>query len=247
MSVYVIQARGLVAHDPSGFCDPYCLVVVHKKSKKTKIQKRTLSPIWNERLSFPCHMAPNEITVQVYDWNRFTQHVSLGEAAISIPALNIQGGLSQFGGSYPLLTASGIVCGEIELIVDVELCEAPSAKAADHGDLEASNKSLPFGSMPASFEQRSTEKSGCGGTVEGMQPGLPGEPLVRTPQVSTTDGESSHQTLQQGTDIGVELHHESPQGTTRALMLDRANTSKEIAKQVASNLSHKITGYFSKQ
>jgi Ca2+-dependent lipid-binding protein len=73
ITVTILQARGLTPCDKSGLADGYCIVNVGKKSKKTQIIKRSLSPIWNESLTFNVGVMPLSVMVEVYDWNRFSQ------------------------------------------------------------------------------------------------------------------------------------------------------------------------------
>ena len=49
MLVTVKKAADLPAADSNGLSDPYVKMRLDEKTKKTHVQKRTLSPTWNEK------------------------------------------------------------------------------------------------------------------------------------------------------------------------------------------------------
>jgi len=47
----VKEAHNLFASDRNGFSDPYCVVHIGSKSKRTKIIQKNLNPKWNQKFT----------------------------------------------------------------------------------------------------------------------------------------------------------------------------------------------------
>lgn len=64
----------------TGTSDPYCQVILNgNKIYKTKTQKKTLNPIWNE--SFQANITArlrSTLEIQVRDWNQLAKDVTIG-------------------------------------------------------------------------------------------------------------------------------------------------------------------------
>ncbi|KAH7121139.1 C2 domain-containing protein [Dendryphion nanum] len=89
LRVDVLDAADLPAADRNGFSDPYCKFVLNDKEVyKTKTQKKTLHPAWNEYFEVPVRSrtAANFI-VNVYDWDFGDKADFLGKAAINLDIL----------------------------------------------------------------------------------------------------------------------------------------------------------------
>lgn len=85
----VLDADDLPAADRNGFSDPYCKFNLNgKEVYKTKIQKKTLHPAWNEYFECPIksRTAAN-FKVSVMDWDFGDKADLLGEAAINLELL----------------------------------------------------------------------------------------------------------------------------------------------------------------
>jgi stromal membrane-associated protein len=50
LAVTIVKAKDLVPRDKTGTSDPYCVVSIGKVSKKTKVIKKSVNPVWNEKL-----------------------------------------------------------------------------------------------------------------------------------------------------------------------------------------------------
>uniref|UniRef100_A0A0N4UPU8 Protein amnionless n=1 Tax=Dracunculus medinensis TaxID=318479 RepID=A0A0N4UPU8_DRAME len=89
LSVAIIQAEDLPAMDLGGTSDPYVklfLMPDKKKKFQTKVQRKSLNPVFNETFIFK--VPYNEISGQtlilnVFDFDRFGKHDQIGQ--ISIP------------------------------------------------------------------------------------------------------------------------------------------------------------------
>lgn len=85
----VLDAADLPAADRNGFSDPYCKFNLNgKEIYKTKTQKKTLHPAWNEYFECPVksRTAAN-FKVSVMDWDIGDKDDLLGEAMINLELL----------------------------------------------------------------------------------------------------------------------------------------------------------------
>ena len=52
LTVKVIRGRNLTGMDRSGLCDPFCFVKLGSQITRSKVQQRTLEPVWNHESVF---------------------------------------------------------------------------------------------------------------------------------------------------------------------------------------------------
>ena len=86
LRVEVLDATDLPAADRNGMSDPYCKFYLNDKDVyKTKTQKKTLHPAWNEyfEVPVPSRTAAN-FQVKVYDWDFGDKADFLGKADINL-------------------------------------------------------------------------------------------------------------------------------------------------------------------
>lgn len=89
LRVDVLDAADLPSADRNGFSDPYCKFKLDDKElHKTKVQKKTLHPAWNEFFETPikARIGAN-LRVDVYDWDFGDSADYLGGAPINLEAL----------------------------------------------------------------------------------------------------------------------------------------------------------------
>ena len=90
LRVDVLDADDLPAADRNGYSDPFCRFQLNgKEVYKTKIQKKTLHPAWNEffECPIPSRTAAN-FKVRVMDWDIGDKDDLLGEATINLEILD---------------------------------------------------------------------------------------------------------------------------------------------------------------
>ncbi|KAH9860893.1 hypothetical protein IAQ61_010628 [Plenodomus lingam] len=89
LRVDVLDAADLPAADRNGYSDPYCKFVLNDKEVyKTKTQKKTLHPAWNEYFEVPVRSrTAAEFVVNVYDWDFGDKADFLGKSAINLEIL----------------------------------------------------------------------------------------------------------------------------------------------------------------
>ena len=89
LRVEVLDAADLPAADRNGFSDPYCKFVLNDKEVyKTKTQKKTLHPAWNEYFEVPVRSrTAANFEVRVFDWDFGDKADFLGKATINLEIL----------------------------------------------------------------------------------------------------------------------------------------------------------------
>lgn len=89
LRVEVLDAADLPAADRNGFSDPYCKFVLNDKEVyKTKTQKKTLHPAWNEYFEIPVRSrTAADFEVRVFDWDFGDKADFLGKATINLEIL----------------------------------------------------------------------------------------------------------------------------------------------------------------
>ncbi|KAI9891147.1 MAG: hypothetical protein M1814_002990 [Vezdaea aestivalis] len=90
LRIDVLDAADLPAADRSGYSDPYCKFILNGKDVyKTKVQKKTLHPAWNEYFEVPVPSRTGaNFVVKVYDWDLGDKPDFLGEADINLDLLD---------------------------------------------------------------------------------------------------------------------------------------------------------------
>jgi Ca2+-dependent lipid-binding protein len=90
LRVDVLDASDLPSADRNGKSDPYCRFELNGEDVyKTKVQKKTLSPVWNEffEVTVPSRTAAN-LVVNVYDYDFADKPDFLGAAQINLESLD---------------------------------------------------------------------------------------------------------------------------------------------------------------
>lgn len=90
-----MRGMDLLAHDSSGYSDPYVSIRVmdgdKKLKKRTKYKRKTLDPEWNETLNFEVSSNKPGIHFKVQDHNRFSRNSPLGDAFLDVTMLEPNG------------------------------------------------------------------------------------------------------------------------------------------------------------
>lgn len=89
LRVDVLDAADLPAADRNGFSDPYCKFILNDKEVyKTKTQKKTLHPAWNEYFEVPVRSrTAANFEVKVFDWDFGDKADFLGKTDINLNIL----------------------------------------------------------------------------------------------------------------------------------------------------------------
>ncbi|KAF2111010.1 hypothetical protein BDV96DRAFT_583272 [Lophiotrema nucula] len=89
LRVDVLDAADLPAADRNGYSDPYCKFIMNDKDVfKTKTQKKTLHPAWNEYFELPVRSrTAANFQVKVFDWDFGDKADFLGAAHINLEIL----------------------------------------------------------------------------------------------------------------------------------------------------------------
>lgn len=240
--VTVVQARSLMPADKTGSSDPYAMVTVSRTNKKTKIEKASLSPIWKEKFYFPVVSPPKEVTVHVFDWNRFSQHTFLGQAVATLGAFDLEtlkGGNLGIPQKLPLKPrikekGNGDITGEIEVIIELEYISEASIQEA------TKERSGSIDSMGEIESVTTVEKKvSIDATITEQ---ISSFASSRPPSFGSFDNTTIASSMM--TRETVTHAPGSPSKKTVAVVSAQA---KEQAKALASNLSNKFQTYFAKK
>lgn len=89
LRVDVLDAADLPSADRNGYSDPYCKFRLNGKEVfKTKVQKKTLHPAWNEFFEVPINSrTAADFKCDVYDWDFGDKADHLGSTAINVEIL----------------------------------------------------------------------------------------------------------------------------------------------------------------
>eukprot|EP00741_Cyanophora_paradoxa_P005684 tig00000903_g5511.t1 len=113
----VIEARGLKSEDWLGKSDPYALLKVGNRTKRTKTISNTTSPVWNEEIAVEFSNGPGEqeVVLQLWDEDVGMPDDFLGQA--KLPAAQLLSGapLDQW---LPLTSSDGrsAVQGQVHVV-----------------------------------------------------------------------------------------------------------------------------------
>ncbi|EFA84490.1 ankyrin repeat-containing protein [Heterostelium album PN500] len=84
----VMEGRNLVAMDSDGHSDPYCVVIVGDKKKRTKAVRHNLNPKWEaENFEFSLDPSIHNVVVEVFDWDRFSTDDPMGMVVIPVASV----------------------------------------------------------------------------------------------------------------------------------------------------------------
>ncbi|KAI8054327.1 C2 domain-containing protein [Syncephalis plumigaleata] len=88
LSVDVKGAENLPAADKSGTSDPYAIFSLNgEKVHKTKVVKKKLNPVFDEKFTTPIHKLKGDLRVEVFDWNQVNQDKRLGSGVVDLSQL----------------------------------------------------------------------------------------------------------------------------------------------------------------
>ena len=77
LNVHLIGATNLVRSDIIGGADPYCIVGMGTQVLKSKVIKKTLNPVWDEKLMFSWN-GTDPLLINVMDKDMFKRDDPLG-------------------------------------------------------------------------------------------------------------------------------------------------------------------------
>eukprot|EP01105_Mastigella_eilhardi_P021159 TRINITY_DN509_c0_g1_i5.p1 TRINITY_DN509_c0_g1~~TRINITY_DN509_c0_g1_i5.p1 ORF type:complete len:1273 (-),score=278.82 TRINITY_DN509_c0_g1_i5:103-3897(-) len=87
LHVKIVSAANLPPSDPNGFSDPYVLLKIAGQKFRSRTEKKTLNPVWNEVTSFSNVLGSDVLTVEVWDWDKLSSDDFLGLVEIPLVSL----------------------------------------------------------------------------------------------------------------------------------------------------------------
>ncbi|XP_062388157.1 synaptotagmin Va [Sardina pilchardus] len=148
--VGIIQAENLPAMDMGGTSDPYVKVYMlpdKKKKFETKVQRKNLSPVFNETFKFKIafnDLAPQTLVLQAFDFDRFGKHDVIGEIKIPMNSIDLGQPIHEWrdldGGQKEEEEKLGDICISLRYVptsgkLTVCVMEAKNLKQMDLGGL----------------------------------------------------------------------------------------------------------------
>ncbi|CAK9278846.1 unnamed protein product [Sphagnum jensenii] len=101
LHVRVMEARGLAARDSNGFSDPFVRLQLGTTRARTSVVYRNLNPSWNEEFVFNVVDLDEELSIMVWDEDRFTDDF-LGQVRISVSSVLSAEKLTVYRSWFPL-------------------------------------------------------------------------------------------------------------------------------------------------
>ncbi|XP_029109752.1 synaptotagmin Va [Scleropages formosus] len=148
--VGILQAQDLAAMDMGGTSDPYVKVYMlpdKKKKFETKVQRKNLSPVFNETFTFKIpysELGGQTLVMQVYDFDRFSKHDVIGEVKIPMNTVDLGQPLHEWrdlqSGEKEEQEKLGDICISLRYVptagkLTVNVMEAKNLKKMDVGGL----------------------------------------------------------------------------------------------------------------
>jgi len=127
LQISVVAGRDLIPKNKKGSADPYVTVsLLGKKTQqqkgKTKTQKHTLDPVWNESFTIKIEDAEKQaVHFTCWDWNSFSKDEFMGQVTLTIRQIASEHQVVDRW--YNLLTneKGEVVSGAIHLVLDLNL------------------------------------------------------------------------------------------------------------------------------
>ncbi|XP_042443416.1 C2 and GRAM domain-containing protein At1g03370-like [Zingiber officinale] len=82
--VHVIEARNLPVVNLSGTCDPYVRLQLGNHRSKTKVVKKNLNPVWDEKFDFMVGELSEELIITVFNEDKYFNNDVLGKVKVSL-------------------------------------------------------------------------------------------------------------------------------------------------------------------
>ncbi|XP_037333381.2 synaptotagmin Va isoform X2 [Pungitius pungitius] len=148
--VGILQAQDLAAMDLGGTSDPYVKVYMlpdKKKKFETKVQRKNLSPVFNETFSFKIpysELGGQTLVLQVFDFDRFGKHDVIGEIKIPMNSIDLAQPIQEWkdlvGGEKEEQEKLGDICISLRYVptagkLTINIMEAKNLKKMDVGGL----------------------------------------------------------------------------------------------------------------
>lgn len=115
LTLHIIQAESLLAVDPNGLSDPFCVVdnVITTSGDKleTRVVRETLDPQWNQSFTFQMPTSDWSFRIDIYDWSPDKAPQKLGYCELRSEKWALKGP-KQMRRWLPILDGSGtLYCG----------------------------------------------------------------------------------------------------------------------------------------
>eukprot|EP00961_Rhodomonas_salina_P232385 3139742-Rhodomonas_salina.1 len=115
LTVKVFEAKDLVAADRGRTSDPYVVIEFSGQQRKTKTIKQTINPKWNESFDFEIGRPAGQVSVRVYDYDRFNSHDFLGQVELNLANLSLEAVQEGWYDLQPRGSGNDVVSGQMHI------------------------------------------------------------------------------------------------------------------------------------
>lgn len=107
LNLNIVSGSALLSADRNGYSDPFVTVYVNRqKVFKSKIIKKTLDPVWNEKVVVPIpSLSKSELLFNVMDWDRAGDNDELGVTSLDLKSIKAN---ETYSWNCPLSTQGSI-------------------------------------------------------------------------------------------------------------------------------------------
>eukprot|EP00249_Psilotum_nudum_P004198 c17742_g2_i1 orf=571-993(+) len=114
LELLLLEGHGLKITDFFGKSDPYAIVSCKgQEQKSSTIERGGADPKWNQSFFFTIDEEVSEVTIKVFDADKFSADDAIGTA--TIPLANIFHEYEKPVTSYEVVRSSGNACGELKV------------------------------------------------------------------------------------------------------------------------------------
>jgi len=130
VSVVCFQGKAIKPMDLTGKSDPYVELLVLDRSAKTSVVKKSLEPVWNERVEVVLDVKPKEFELRVFDWDKISKNDFIGSIRVAITEEMWSEDREASAKWLPITDENGKRTGEIQ--VQVNLKEIKTGSLSEH-------------------------------------------------------------------------------------------------------------------
>lgn len=84
IAITLVSGQNLMSADANGLSDPYVKLRLGAQEVKSKIVKKSLNPVWNEKLMLCVPSFGSVLELAVFDWDKMTHDDKLGTGQVTI-------------------------------------------------------------------------------------------------------------------------------------------------------------------
>jgi Ca2+-binding EF-hand superfamily protein len=158
LNIEIVEGKDLLACDSNGTSDPFVVVLIGKRKKKTSVVWKSLSPKWNESFAFNLSEIPPLITLRAWDKDKYSADDRLGMIEVRVPGV---GQRAQGWHELKPMKKKDEVSGAlfVRAALDCELDEPANTSENNHNSDHKQNENTVVDSSSASSASSGSSSS----------------------------------------------------------------------------------------